>query len=221
MSKLEERYGRIKLPVYDGSFSSYDAMTEAIPGVDRYFKTLKKCWRIDVVNLVKYIFFMYDPKSDLVNEYPDDLELRKEVAALDAGYQKYQDEFPEFVTEIFEFKDTEAVKFILEFLQVSKNDVWREWMMSEQELFQLYKIRGQLHENLSIEQIKKKAELGEQCKVIITRIKALKEEFYGDNRDLQDHTQDNLIPVTPENVFEVLNIPAADYKYLQVGDVSK
>lgn len=217
MANLEKRYGLIEVPVYDGSFSTVDAMYDVFPQLQRYFDA-RNYSRVDIVKLIKYIWFMYDPNTNLINEFPNDLDKRKEAAAVDAGYEQINGKWPQLVLDIFSMADEEATDLILQFLQSRKNLVWNEWMISENEFHQINKQRLTNIENMDLMAIKRRAELGSFVKDIAERIEDLKDKFFGDDGVLREK-QEILTMVTPENVFKVLNIPDKDYKLNQVNDV--
>lgn len=222
LKKLKARYEKIKFPVYEGSFSSLSELFSTFPGLKRHFENAEKSCRLDIVPLIRYINYMYDPDSNLMEEFPDNLDFRKRVAAIDAGYDinPNDEEIPEHIQAVFSFEDKEAVSFILDFLKVHKNNVWRDWVVTEEELNQLYELRAMPMKSMDMLNISRRSTLDEQCSSKIQAIVRLKRQFYAEHSDLQSKTENKIIPLLPENVFKVLDIDEKEFQYRQVNDVS-
>jgi len=57
----------------------------SIRGAESKFKGLRSD---DLVKIIRYIVFVYDPDSDLIQEYPEDSRLLKDAAAKEAGFNR-------------------------------------------------------------------------------------------------------------------------------------
>lgn len=159
---------------------------------------------------------LYDPESDLIDEFFDDPRLRKEAAAREAGFKRKPDgEWPEDVQKILDFEHQEVIDWILDYLKVKKNHIWREIVFLEEELDRMYQIRASDFDR-SI-----KLKLDEESKKKIDQLKVYKKQFYSEHHDLRAATEEQLFPISPENVFIELKIPEELYKVRQVQDVSQ
>lgn len=94
-------------------------------------------------DIMKYIGFMYDPKSPFVGEYLD-LDKRKMAVALECEFtpsaprgHRFQPVYQEFM----ELSSEEARNMILAFLKDIHYSVWTEIQTTEQELWEITKLR--------------------------------------------------------------------------------
>lgn len=225
LPELPERFSRLQFPVHKIEAESPADLFKVIPGIRRYFQKVDKenpktssRYRgpKGLVCVIRYIVMLYDPESDLIEEFMDDPRLRKEAAAREAGFKRDRDgEWPQEVMDLMDFKDEEAVDWILDYLKVKKNHIWREIVFLEEELDQIYRIRSSDFERAN------KLKLDEESKKKIEQLKLYKKQFYSEHHDLRKVTEEQLIPVSPENVFIQLNVPEELYKVRQVQDVSQ
>jgi hypothetical protein len=247
LPELPERFSRLQFPVHKIKAETPGQLFEAIPGLRRYFQraenfedTIKyvipsksedeepkrgttKGFRAatyggpaGLVKIIVYICFVYDPESDLIDEYPDEPRLRKEAAAREAGFKRGKDgEFDEMVQRIMNFEDKDVVSWILDYLKVKKSNVWREIVFLEEELDNIYRIRATDFDRA----IKNK--LDEESKKKIEDLKQFYKQFYSEHHDLRKATEEELVPISPENVFKELKIPEEMYKVRQISDVSQ
>lgn len=223
MNVLEqERFARLQFPVHKIKAKTPQELFEILPGLRRYFQRLINVGDSciageDLVRIIKYIVYVYDPDSDLMEEYPDDYRLLKETAAKEAGFKRNKDgEFPQLVQDIIDFKEKHVAGWILDYFKVKKNAVWQELRFLDEEIDLLYRDRTNslLAGNVktdSMNLIKPRLESREN----------LLKRFYAEHSDLKRATQDELFPVTPENVFKELKIPDEIWKVRQVKDVPK
>jgi hypothetical protein len=179
----------------------------------------KAVWRgehpEDLTRLIKYIYFLYDPETDLFDEYPDNLAARKEAAAHDAGWKRKQGNWPAYVTEIMELDNGLAVFLMVEFLKARKNNIWREIMFLEEELDRNYRIRATDYEK----SLQLKLDVSSEQK--LETLEKLKRKFWDAHEDLKAAAEDMALPISPENVFKVLNVPPSLQKVRQIRDVPK
>ena len=239
----QERFSRLQFPVHKIKAKTPEELFEILPGLRRYFQNLRPTdvkkvnyqtqevegkvdgfeenyrgvFKDDLVKVIKYIVFVYDPESDLINEYPDDVRLLKEAALKEAGFNRNQDgEWPLYVQDLMTFKEKQVVTWILDYLKTKRNAVWTEIKFIEEELDSYYRqrkdalIKGEV-----------KPELMRLVKERTDERDSLYKRFYAEHGDLKKATEDDLYPVSPENVFVELKIPPEVWKVRQVKDVPK
>ena len=161
------------------------------------------------IELIKYIVFLYDPNSDLVDEF-ENLQNRKDAAAIEAGYTRNDNgEWPEFMSQVMSLKHNQARAMILRFLKIIHNHVWTEICLLEQELDVYNAMRL---EPLPTDSKKDNAELLAKRDNLMTmcekRVRALeihKLKFYADHDDLKEIAEDDQM-ITPENSMELLTV---------------
>ncbi|MEJ7644299.1 MAG: hypothetical protein WKF87_06870 [Chryseolinea sp.] len=242
-SLIPERFSRLQFPVHKITAKSPEELFEVLPGLRRYFQNLRpaevkkinyqtkqvedvvegyeECYRgtfkDDLVKVIKYIVYVYDPESDLINEYPDDVRLLKEAACKEAGFHRNKDgQWPLYVQDILDFKEKQVVGWILEYLKVKRNNVWSEIKFTEEELDTLYRQR-----TAALLKGEIKPELFKLVKERLEEKDHLLKRFYAEHGDLRKATEDDLYPVSPENVFKELKIPIEHTRVRQVKDVSQ
>ena len=240
-----ERFSRLQFPVHKITAKSPLELFEILPGLRRYFQRLsddevevenrkgdgsvikalvnghaanyKGLYTDDLVKIIKYIVFVFDPDSDLVQEYPDDYRLRKEAAAKEAGFKRGKDgEFPPYIRKIIDFKEKQVVDWILDYMKVKRNSIFKEINFVEQELEVLYHSRS-----VALQEGRVEPTLLAQIKVRLDEKDTLYQRFYAEHTELRKSTQEEIYPVSPENVFKALQIPADFSKIRQVRDVSQ
>lgn len=171
----------------------------------------------NMVKVIRYIVFLYDEGTDLTDEFPDDVRLRKEAAAKEAGFRRDPNgNWPGYVSDIMEFKDLAAVDLIMQFLRAQGNAVWRELKMIEEELESIYRQRARL---ASTGDISKNNDLLQVTKLRNDEKEDLIKKFYGAHHDLREATEKDLLPVSPENVFSVMDFPVEYTRITQIRDV--
>lgn len=242
----QERFSRLQFPVHKVTAKTPEELFVILPGLRRYFQRLvtdgeyevlvveadgktkkvlapgyqpkyRGIFIDDLVKVIKYIVLVYDPESDILTEYPDDLRLMKEAGAKEAGFKRNPDgEWPLYIQDILDFKEKSVVDWIVDYLKVKKNPIWTQIKFIEEELETLYRqrqaalLRGEV-----------KADLMKLIKERTDERDSLYKRFYAEHSDLKKATQDELYPVSPENVFKELKIPQEVAKIRQVRDVPK
>lgn len=245
----QERFSRLQFPVHKITAKTPAELFEILPGLKRYFQKLEQesieyqtkkkkqkddepdsffegkadgyaakyrgVYPEDLVRIIKYIVFVYDPDTDLINDYPDEPKLLKDAAAKEAGFHRMKDgEWPSYVQDILDFKEKTVVWWIIDYLKVRKNPVWTELKFIEEEIDFLY--RKRTNELL-------KGDINSQTMRLIEerneKRKSLYERFYAEHSDLKKATQEDLFPVSPENVYKALKIPQEVWKVRQTRDV--
>ncbi|MGC3945337.1 MAG: hypothetical protein QM762_12625 [Chryseolinea sp.] len=241
----QERFSRLQFPVHKIAAKTALELFEALPGLRRYFQKFRdSVARVrvkdddgtervinvrylgdsyrgvdqeDLVRTIKYIVFVYDADSDLITEYQGDHKLLKDAAAKEAGFKRKKDgEWPPHVQDILDFKETQVVDWILDYMKVKRNSIYKEIVFIEQELESLYRSRA---DNLISGRVDNS--LMSNIKVRLEEKDKLYQRFYADHLELKKATQDDLYPVTPENVFKVLKISPEVWKVRQPKDVPK
>jgi hypothetical protein len=226
LPELPERFSRLQFQVHKIKAESVHELFEFMPGLRRYFQKVEikgKERSSSIYNgprglviIIKYIVLLYDPDSDLVDEYADEPRLRKEAAAREAGFKREHDgEWPPLVKSIMDFEEPDVLNWIMDYLKVKKSNVWREIVFLEEELDKIYRIRANDIE-LSI-----KLKLDAESKRKIEELKQFKKQFYAEHSDLRKATEEELIPVSPENIYLQMKVPEDLYKVRQISDVSQ
>lgn len=218
-----ERFSRLRFPVHKIEAQSVAALYKAIPGLKLYFqdadKTYLPIWGNELVSVIKYIVFLYDENTDLTDEYPDDTRLRKDAAAKEAGFKRdEQGNWPLRIQDIMDFKDEVARGFILNYMKLNRSQTFSEIKMIEEEELAIQRIRAK---NITDGVFSKKDDLLGAAKDRREAKELLIKKFYAEHSDLKAATEDELLPVTPENVFKVMNFPRHLTHITQVNDVSE
>lgn len=198
----------------------------SIPEFEQFYNTraASRQWRNSII---KYIGLIYDHKSELLSEYPRNLEKRKDAAAEMAGFVRdetgnWKDSYQEFIQV-----KPNRVPLILAFLKDQNNYLWTEIVTTEQELEEFQTIRWKkitttktrkrrgkgkegednfltidIEDKDLFDATSKKDKLMDACEKRLTRLEELYKRFYRDNADVHKAVQD--MPITPENALELL-----------------
>lgn len=128
----------------DREFSKMEFNPNTKKGLYQLYPKLENILGKSDEKMVKYILLMYDIKSPLKDYYPD-LQKRKEIAAVMAGYNMDKDD----VTGLFEFKikddDNEYVPYdellnlTISYLKYQNNWVWSMVVSNEQAFYEYNK----------------------------------------------------------------------------------
>ena len=209
-------------------------LDEAFPQLFRYpeFRKLKEWgnWQ----KITAYILFMYTKDTDLAQEFPSNLQERKEAAALEAGYNINADgKWPSEITKIMDIKNQIVYDAIMMYLKIQNHNTWTEIVVTEEELFDFQKLRfrridvggdkkkrtRQNSENQEPpeETAKKGKELDiysaagkkdilmDSCNKRIAQLEVLKNQFYGDSRkELESAEFDE--PIRPETAERIMTV---------------
>lgn len=231
---IKERFSGLLFPIHKVNVQTGGELFKMFPGLRRYFQNIRvpetledmesqpieyrACWTPPVMlSIIKYIVFVYDPESDLIYEYSEDLKLVKETAAKEAGFKREKNgEWPDWLVKIMSFQDRVVVDWILDYLKARKNKVWSEIKFIEEEIEFLNRSRAQ-----ALIEGKIKDNAMEQTRKREDELTSLYKRFYAQHTDLKKASEDELFPVTPENVFKELKIPEEYWKVRQVKDVPK
>lgn len=203
-----DRYSSIRYKVHQ----TKEPLDKAFPELFRHdeFKKLKK--RADCDRLVRFIMFLYDKNTQLVQEFQHDLAERKSEAAKDAGFERKDGKWGVKIQDVMDIKDEDVTAAIMRFLKIQKSHVWTEIIICEQELFDYRVLRfnpvgkgkgeGALDDKDVIDSTVKKDKLMESCNLRMRELERLYEQFFGDNKDLQAAEFEE--SVRPETVERLL-----------------
>lgn len=183
------------------------------------FKKLRA--RADYNRLVKYIIMLYDKGTDLVDEFRNNLQGRKDAAAIEAGYERVNGKWPENVQKFMDIRDQDAMHAILAYLKGQRYHVWTEIVVTEQELDEFHRIRfssittgkKKKAESDTIKAANEKDKLKEACELRIKSLETLYNQFYEDHTDLKhvEFTE----PITPENAERILETEKPPYEEIK------
>lgn len=229
----QERFSKLPVPIHKVNAKTPEELFEAIPGLRRYFQQPRKIGEkdgipiydanyrgaeeADLPKVFKYIVFLYDPETELTQEYPDEIRLRKDAAAKEAGFRRMsQGDWPPHIQDIMDFKEPRVNRWILDYLKVRKNRLWSEIKMLEEELDVLDRSRADALAKGEI--VKDGHKISKEKR---EELDSLYKKFYTGHQDLKEATEKELVVITPENVFSVLEIPEEYWKIRQIKDVPK
>lgn len=231
---IQERFSRLLFPIHKVNAKTGGELFQMFPGLRRFFANVKypetledmatmpleyrMTWTPQVmVSILKYIVYVYDPESDLVFEYSEDLKLVKEAAAKEAGFHREKNgEWPDWLQKIMNFQDNVVTWWIVDYLKVRKNKVWADIRFAEEEIDFLNRDRAAalLEGRLAKDAMKQVSDRQNELQTLYKR-------FYAQHEDLKKVTEDEMFPITPENVYKELKIPTEFYQVRQVKDVPK
>lgn len=202
----KERFGRLRFRVDQyKTGDNIDLMFPALCDNDEF----RSYTGYSRDTLIKYIVFLYDPNSALVEEF-ENLQNRKDAAATEAGYKRGKSgDWPESTKEIMNLKNDQARAMILRFLKTIHNHVWTEICLLEQELDVYNAMRMEplptdtKKDNSEI--LAKRDNLMAMCEKRVRALELHKLKFYADHDDLREKAEDEF-PITPENAVEMLKV---------------
>ena len=171
--------------------------------INDIFGSQSKYKRSDFEKLIKYIFFMYDKKTPMVEHYSDVNE-RKEQCAIMAGYEDIK---KESVLQIFSLENEVARELIFKLLKHQKGMAWSA-LVTNCELFWQYQreilspIEISKDDKNKLDGLKVKGYLAGEVDVILNRINSYTEKLFGDDEDALTM----LSPTSPESMSLVDNV---------------
>lgn len=215
------RFDSLKYPVHRVKPGEF--VDKAIPELFKIpeFKALRssKKHAADFSRVTKYIVYLYDKNSDLVDEFRSDLKARKDAAATEAGFERIKSKWPESIQRVMDIKDEEAYRAILAYLKMQKYAIWTEIVVTEQELDEFNRIRFAAitkkkgEEKDIIKAANEKDRLKEKCESRIKSLEALYKQFYEDHDDVKEAEFTEM--VTPENAERILSTMEAPYEEIK------
>lgn len=205
------RFDSIRFKVHKAD----DQLDRAFPELFRIPEFQKLRLRPNWEKVVKYICFLYDPDTDLAQEFQSDLTERKEAAAVEAGFTRDdRDKWPEDLRRIMAIKDEDVHAAIIAFLRIFNNHEWTDIVVTEQEIWEFQALRFKAIEEKDNNDLygdaKKKDTLMAAVKDRRANLKVLYRQFYGDHEDLERPEFDEMI--TPENAERILATMPPSYE---------
>lgn len=206
-SKIMERFSSLRYKVHQSSNLEKD-----FPDLFKHQEFKKILRKRTGDKIIRYIIFLYDKKSDLVQEFQTDLSSRKDAAAVEAGLERRMGKWTPDIQDIMDVTDRDAYEAILLYLKLQNSVLWKEIIVTEQELEEFQKLRFMSidtgdkkknkrsknddgdYENTSVnvgkndkdiyEAAKKKDTLMKACDDRIKYLEVKRKEFFGDNSDV-------------------------------------
>lgn len=179
----EERFSKLK---YDVTKNVY--ITDEYPDLKK-FKELTSLPKTFSNKILKYLFLMYDPGSDLIFEFKD-LDERKNEAAILAGFEKEGRKWGEKYREVMALTNPKVLKAVHAIVtKIFFDREYREWQILNHELDEATKRRltpvvDQGSKGLS--DLEKKTKLREECRKMMDKIDILEGQIFGENDDLKE-----------------------------------
>lgn len=208
---MAERFSRLKFPVH--KISEAEGFDKQLPELFRLpeFKKLKlipNWWK-----LVRYIVYLYDKNTDLIQEIPNDLKARKEAAALESGFAREggSGKWPDVLEEVMGMKHQDAHAAILAYMRLQDSPLLADIHATEQEFYDFQARRLRPIEDG--DDLKERDLLMEMCKKRRISIESMKSEFYGDHRDVQNAEFSEMI--TPEKAERIVASMEPPYKEIR------
>lgn len=193
----QEKFSRLRFKIHKAPKDK--PIDEHFPGLFKW-KELEPYKRPSKLKDLSFLIFLYDPNSDLIEEFPE-LHDRKDAAAVEAKFERKEDgEWPASVQKLMTLQDVKFVPALLRFLKICNNETWREIVTLNKELDDMYVIRMQPVTDAA--DYKKRADLGKLCDDGVKRLKDLHKEFYDDNNDVKEKA-DEEFPISAETVFKI------------------
>lgn len=217
------RFDTLKYPVH--RLKPGEPIDQAFPDLYKIpaFKKLRasKKHAADHNRLVKYIIFLYDKNTDLLDEFRTDLRARKDAAATEAGFERIKGGgWPVSLQKVMDIQDDEVYFAILAYLKMQKYPLWTEIQVTEQELDEFNRIRfasitkkAKKGETDTIKAANEKDKLKEACEKRIKSLEGLYAQFYEDHTDVKKAEFDEMI--TPENAERILTAEPPPYEEIK------
>lgn len=216
-----ERFSSLRYKVHQSSNLEKD-----FPDLFRHAEFKKLIKRREGPKLIKYLAYMYDKNSELVQEFQSDLQSRKDAAATEAGFERRMDKWGQDLQRAMDIQDADVYNAILCFLKIQKHVVWTEIVITESELEDFQKLRlkpistskskkekdsdGASYSVNSAESdkdvyeaAKKKDTLMQACTIRVQALEILYDQFFGDSRkELQSvEFAEAITPETAERIM--------------------
>jgi hypothetical protein len=201
----QEKFSRLRFKIHKASKDK--KIEEQFPGL---FKWKEMDWykRPAKYKDLCYLVFIYDPNSDLIEEFPE-IQDRKDAAAVEAGFERKEDgDWPANVKKLMHLEDEKFIIAVLRYLKICKNHIWREICANEIELDRMYQLRLQPikadpgKDESAVH--KSRDELEKMCSRRVDSIGNYYKQFFEDNKDLADKAIEEEYLITPETVFKVI-----------------
>ncbi len=157
----------------------------------------------------RYVNLLYSSGSRLIRKHRNNLNARKEEAALAAGFDlKKKSERDKVEKDLFQVKNEKVLKMIMRFLILQKNPLWSSIVTTESAFYEYQEIildpLSKEDEKKRTDAAKNKSVLMEECDKMLSRLKLYYQEFFGDDADLHQAYKDTeLILTSPEEIATV------------------
>ena len=172
MSK--ERFSKLKYKI----FGLKEPVISKYPDLLRYDPISKAQELKGFDNILRYVIYLYDPESDLNQEYPDLKDRKAEACALaelnKGDFQSFIDLEPGYVS---------IIQCLL--CEVFHNRKYREWHTAQQELDDFTRMRWE-KVNMDKFSAKQRADLNDLCDTLHQKLDRLEEEIFGDHEDVKE-----------------------------------
>lgn len=195
-------YSKEKFDVLEiNVFEEEDLIANHRRKIQEIFGPPTKHRRVDLENLIKYVFLMYDRRTPMV-EFFSQVDERKKNCALLAGYE---DVNHVRVLEIMSLEDEVAQEFIYKLIKHQKGMVWSA-LVTNCELFWQYQRELLIPISISkddknkLDGMKVKGALAKEVDIILERINGYTDDLFGEDIALIKV----LSPTSPEQIADVL-----------------
>jgi len=220
-TETEERFSKLRFPVH--KIPPEKDLTQAVPNLFVY-NEFKKFAHEHKSLIIRYICFLYDPGSDLITDFQEDMEARRNAAAVAAGIERNGDKWPKWFELSINFekeevkkvlveegtddskpiyknerkitRDKDLIMMILRFIRIFRNRIWIEICTLEVEYDRMTKQRWEGVGLNDPQKIKQAADLSNVCDGHLVKLNSFYNEFFGD-KDLEDNVIEMM---TPENL---------------------
>jgi hypothetical protein len=197
------RFQQLKLKIW--AKTDEEVATMLNPYEDKYAPIRKlKSSSAHYIHIMKYLFFLYDPGTDLNREFVR-LEDRKTEAAKLSGLNKILDSY---VNQIYDCTHPATLDVIQTLLtEVFHDRKYREWQTLQNELDEYTSARWEkatpkrrksrkkdesleevtgTHDKTSMEILNLKSKLRDECAKINATLDQLEQAIFGDHTDIKD-----------------------------------
>jgi hypothetical protein len=177
---MRERFDKLKFKIHGAK----GLVLEQYPVLAKYEPIIKfGLGRGDLDKILRYCIYLYDPQSDLRNEYEDLKERKAEALAL-AGFKSADKSVTNGLENFYAPYDDIIHCFLRE---VYHNRKLREWHTLQQELDDFTKIRNvRTNPGDSDFDPKKRSELNKLCDEIHKRLDSIEQEVFGTDEVLKE-----------------------------------
>lgn len=207
----EEDYGNLFLPIQE--FGENEDVLFRLPHLKKWQEFADfggtPAGELNRDKVFRYINLLYSSGSKLIRKHRNNLNARKEEAALAAGFDlKKKSERDKVEKDLFQVKNEKVLKMIMRFLILQKNPLWSSIVTTESAFYEYQEIildpLSKEDEKKRTDAAKNKSVLMEECDKMLTRLKLYYQEFFGDDTDLHQAYKDTeLILTSPEEIATV------------------
>jgi hypothetical protein len=184
-------------------------------GAIKEFRDYKEA---DRNHIIRYIIYAYDPESDFIENFKEDILQRKEASLIEAGFNRNKkDEFDIYLKDIMDLKNDKVTDMIFAFLRNLNIKIWM-MIISTEEMFLEYQrlimrpitfdeVKDPETKEITFKEKEKdilaaadmKKKLREECNAMYQDLKKYYKEFFGSNNDLEEENKRKK-RITPETI---------------------